>query len=355
MTAALGIAGVNTRPLMAASSPMLGSAGRWGSTLRPHVDRVVTPAPAVGRARIADRGTERAWQRACFLLDYTYLVCPDRKTKAMRYRPGFAELCAPETRKRPLYLDSAAFREFTGNAPRWSGHERYCEAIDLTRPDGAMAKDVVGNQPASLAGYERMCADGYRDVAIPVWQVMPEWDPCETAEQNARHAARQLILTTYCDRAPLVAVGGLNQSPVRRGERHRYLEVLCKAFPQTQFWGLGQANPAVVNGLGMAGLLDRVWVDGSWWIHDARAEQLAVLEGGLVKTIKLTNTGAQSFFPLLTLMTSNLTSLLSAYAGLWTFPAPAEVPTNLDDPEARLELRRRLGVVQLDMFSGGIA
>jgi hypothetical protein len=352
MTAFLGIAGVNTRPLMVASnpSPKLAIAGNWGSTLRPHVERVVTPTPSLSRSRVADRAGASTWDHACYLLDYCYLCCPDRVTKAMRYRPGFAELCAPETRKLPLYLDSAAFREFMGTAPRWSGYERYCEAIDLTRPDGAMAKDVVGNQPASLAGYERMCADGYRDVAIPVWQVMPEWISALSVEDNARHAARDPILRAYCDRSPLVAVGGLNQSPVRRGERHRYLEVLCRAFPETQFWGLGQANPAVVNGLGMAGLLDRVWVDGSWWIHDARAEQLAVLEDGLVKTIKLTRTGAQSFFPLLTLMTSNLTSLLGAYAGLWTFPAPAEVPTNLDDPEARLELRRRIDLVQLDLF-----
>jgi hypothetical protein len=355
VTASLGIAGVNTRPLMHASAPSrpkLAIAGNWGSTLRPHVDRVVTPVPALHRARVADRAGAIAWERACYLLDYTYLVCPDRETKVMRYRPGFGALCAPETRKLPLYLDSAAFREFMRTAPRWSGYERYCEAIDLTRPDGAMAKDVVGNQAASLAGYERMCTDGYREVAIPVWQVMPEWIECLSVEQNARHATRDPILRAYCARASLVAVGGLNQSPVRRGERHRYLEVLCQAFPDTQFWGLGQANPAVVNGLGMAGLLDRVSVDGSWWIHDARAEVLAVLEDGLVKTIKLTRTGAQSFFPLLHLMTSNLTSLLSAYAGLWTFPAPERVPTNLDDPEARLELRNRLGLLQLPLDFG---
>src|SRR5262249_43004089 len=35
--AVLGIAGVNTRPLHAAT---LGIAGNWGSTLRPHLDRV---------------------------------------------------------------------------------------------------------------------------------------------------------------------------------------------------------------------------------------------------------------------------------------------------------------------------
>ena len=67
-----------------------------------------------------------------------------------------------------------------------------------------------------------------------------------------------------------------------------------------------------------------------------------MLEDGLLKTIRLTRTGARSFFPLLELMACNLRSLLSAYAGLWTFPGPARVPTDMEDLDARLELRRRL-------------
>jgi hypothetical protein len=269
----------------------------------------------------------------------------------MRYRPGFADLCAPAARRLPVFLDSAAYREFTGGAPSWSSYARYCETIDLVHPDGAMAKDVVGDQAGSRRGYERMCADGYRDVTIPVWQIMPAWSQGLSVDENAHLATRDPALRFYCDRAPLVAIGGLNQSPCRRGERHRYLQVLCETFPDTQFWGLGQANPVVVNGLGCAGLLDRVWVDGSWWIHDARAEVLAVLEDGLIKSIRLTRTGARSFFPLLDLMSCNLRSLLSAYAGLWTFPGPAQVPTDMEDLDARLELRRRLDLVQLDLFS----
>jgi hypothetical protein len=214
-----------------------------------------------------------------------------------------------------------------------------------------MAKDVVGDQDASRAGYERMCADGFRDITIPVWQAMPAWTNGLSVEANARLAARDPVLRMYCDRAPLVAIGGLNQSPCRRSDRHRYLEVLCRSFGATHFWALGQANPVVVNGLGCAGLLDRVWVDGSWWLHDARAEVLAVLEDGLIKTIRLTRTGARSFFPLLDLMSCNLRSLLAAYAGLWTFPGPPQVPTDLDDLDARLELRRRLSGVQLDLFA----
>ena len=113
-----------------------------------------------------------------------------------------------------------------------------------------------------------------------------------------------------------MAVGGLNQRPRPGAGRHRYIEVLCRTFPDNQVWALGQASPVVVNGLCCAGLLDRVWVDGSRWLHDARAEVLAVLEDGLVKTIRPTHTGARSFFPLLDLMRCNLRSLLAAYAGL---------------------------------------
>ncbi len=56
--------------------------------------------------------------------------------------------------------------------------------------------------------------------------------------------------------------------------------MLCRAFPDTRFWRLGQANSVVVNGLGCAGLPDRVCVDGRWRVHDARAEVLVVLEDG---------------------------------------------------------------------------
>ena len=107
----------------------------------------------------------------------------------------------------------------------------------------------------------------------------------------------------------------------------------------------------VVNGLGQLGLLDRVSSDGAWWIHHARTEQFAVVQDGLLKSVRLTHTGASSFFTLLELMAANLRSLLSAYAGLWTFPAPAEVPTDMRDPDVCLELRRRLGPAQLELFA----
>jgi hypothetical protein len=150
----VGIAGVNTRPLMRAADPMVGIAGNWGSTLRPHITRLTETGSSISKARIGDQAALCASDRACYLLDYTYLACPDRLSRRMRYRPGFADLCTSTSRRLPLFLDSAAYREFTGTAPSRSSYSRYCETIDLVHPDGAMAKDVVGDQAASRRGYE---------------------------------------------------------------------------------------------------------------------------------------------------------------------------------------------------------
>ncbi|MDQ6672171.1 MAG: hypothetical protein M3069_15745 [Chloroflexota bacterium] len=346
--ASVGIAGVNTHPLHAAT---LGIAGNWGSTLRPHLQHITSRSPLALSSRLGDQAARVCWSHACYLLDYTYVTCPDRSTQSLRYRSGFARMCAPETRTLPVYLDSAAYREAAGTAPRWSNYDRYCAAIDLIRPDGAMAMDVLDNQDASRGGYDRLCRDGYADVVIPVWQARPAWDPTCNAADNARLATHDPTLRFYVDRASVVAVGGLVHGPCPRAMRHLYLAELVRAFPDTHFWALGQASAMVVNGLGQLGILDRVSCDGSWWIHHARTEQFAVVQDGLLKSLRLTHTGASSFFTLPELMAANLRSLLSAYAGLWVFPAPADVPTDLRDPEVRLELRRRLAAVQLDLFA----
>jgi hypothetical protein len=259
-------------------------------------------------------------------------------------------MCAPGSRKLPLYLDSGAYRESAKTAPAWSSYARYCQAIDLIQPDGAMARDVLDDQEQSIEGYKRLCTDGYERTVIPVWQARPGWDPTCDAVTNGRLATRDGALRMYVGRSPLVAIGGLVRGPCPRASRHLYLAELTAGFPDTRFWALGQASSTVVNGLGQLGLLDRISTDGAWWIHHARTEQFAVVQDGLLKSLRLTHTGARSFFTLLELMAANLRSLLSAYAGLWTFPAPAEVPTDVTDPEVRLELRRRLGPVQLELF-----
>jgi hypothetical protein len=101
------------------------------------------------------------------------VTCPDRARGSLRYRSGFAQFCSHESRRLPLYLDSAAYRSAVGTAPPWRSYRRYCEAIDLIKPDGAMAWDRLHDQSASARGYERLCRDAYADVVIPVWQAGP--------------------------------------------------------------------------------------------------------------------------------------------------------------------------------------
>jgi len=103
----------------------------------------------------------------------------------------------------------------------------------------------------------------------------------------------------------VVAIGGLVRGPCPRAGRHLYLAELVRTFPDTHFWALGQASAMVVNGLGQLGLLDRISTDGSWWIHHARTEQFAVVQNGLLNSVRLTHTGASSFFTLVELMAAN--------------------------------------------------
>ena len=57
--AALGIAGVNTRPLQGAA---LGIAGNWGSTLRRQLAQMTAPAPS-NRSNLGDRASREAGAR----------------------------------------------------------------------------------------------------------------------------------------------------------------------------------------------------------------------------------------------------------------------------------------------------
>jgi len=342
----LGIAGVNTRPLAAAA---LGIAGHWGSTLRPHVAELLRAPRALAPRRLGDIVAREGHRRACFLLDYTFVACPERRTKRMRYRSGREGLLTPTTRPLPLYLDSGAYRLARGTTERWASYQRYCEAIDLMQPTGAMAYDVVGDQEASRAGYERMLRDGYADVVIPVWQAGPSWVRGFPAATNGAIAARDPLLRAYCDRAPLVAIGGLAMGPCPRTQRAAYLGQLYRAFPQAHFWALGQASASVLDQLHSAGMLDRIWCDGTWWVHSACTEVLAYVENGHLRVLDLSKKNAHLPLTLVELMKCNLHALLAAYMGLSTFPAPSPVPLAVEDPEACAELKRRIAPLQLDL------
>jgi hypothetical protein len=91
-------------------------------------------------------------------------------------------------------------------------------AIDLIRPDGAMARDVLDNQNASREGYDRHCRDGYRDVVIPVWQARPAWDPSCDAADYGRLAAHDPALRAYVESGllrPTTARAGWSHAPGR--------------------------------------------------------------------------------------------------------------------------------------------
>jgi hypothetical protein len=77
----IGIAGVNTRPLHAAT---LGIARNWGSTLRPHLNQFARSDTAPVGLRFGDQAASLCWSRASHLLDYTYLTCPNRSTDSLR-------------------------------------------------------------------------------------------------------------------------------------------------------------------------------------------------------------------------------------------------------------------------------
>lgn len=89
-SAAVGIAGVNTRPLMRAADPMVGIAGNWDSTLRPHVVRLTEPGASISKSRIGDQAALHAPKRACYFLDYTYLTVGC-------YTSGHSQSCVPLT------------------------------------------------------------------------------------------------------------------------------------------------------------------------------------------------------------------------------------------------------------------
>ena len=90
----------------------------------PAVPPTPSRGPPVG-TRIGDQAASSCWARGSYLLDYTYVTCPNRETGSLRYRAGFRTMCAPDNRKLPLYLDSGAYHESAKTAPTWSSYTRY--------------------------------------------------------------------------------------------------------------------------------------------------------------------------------------------------------------------------------------
>lgn len=340
----VGVAGIDSPRIH--SKTVVGIAGNPGTPMRP-LFRSVSDRPAVKAASLGDTVQATAWSRAVYLSDWTYLVCPDRQG-GLRWRRGFEELFSRENRRLALYLDSGSFRIFTGTAPAWATFDNYLAAIRLIQPDAVMAFDVVGDQAAGARNCALMLLAGLGCPVIPVWQIGPTYDRRLSARDNARRALKDPMLQYYAARSPMLALGGMVQGSCPREERHLYLDELCRHLPAHRLWALGQASHVVVNGLGQYGRLDQVSVDGSWWIHHARCESIAVMEKGLLRAVRLEGTGMRSFFTLAEMMLCNLRSVLGAYSGAWEFPAPAPEAAALPgDTEAARALKAALAPEQL--------
>jgi hypothetical protein len=107
-------------------------------------------------------------------------------------------------------------------------------------------------------------------------------------------------------------------------------------------------------------MLDQVFCDGSWYLRDAAAERMAIVEKGLITMIsletrpgeRLENGRRESFFTFSELMAANLRSLLSAYAGLIKWPNiewPSDLPLSPLPLERAKELQAHYQAAQLEL------
>jgi hypothetical protein len=342
--------------------------------------------------RLGDTAARTAWQRGVWFASFEYIT--KLVGGRIAWKRGREVLFGRQFREIPLFLDSAGYRrEIARTAPRWTHNfHNYPAAIELVRPDGYAWFDYPNDRRRTLeTGREMMRIFSGDERMWPVFSVRWPWHdrahldlgalpagwsssdlsyliPLNSTQRQFKPAtrdrwARQAIANAMVtaqdpdfrwmvDAFGQVMIGGMVRGPCNRLARHLYAATLCRIFPGVQFWLLGQANFAVVNGLGRLGLLDRVWVDGTWWIKDSTAERFAVVRDGLITMMHVSpeqERRAQTFFSLPEMMAANLRSLLSAYRALWTWPPPEPLPVDLMDIDQVQELKSRLKATQLEL------
>lgn len=435
-TAAVGIAGTNTRQIVRAGEQAsvgvaglddsglnavgrMGIAGNPNGAARVEMGGYLPDAAALpGRDRelagitpnsdrLGDRAARSGWQRGVWFADFTYISTPFEATGNGGYahagkvgwRSGREIVFGRHYRSLPLFIDSCGYRrELTGTAPQWAmSFDTYPQAIELLDPDGYAAWDYPTDRVRSLAALHELGRLFPEDSRLwPVFSIrwtwndrahlsfsrLPGWSSrslaalipqtrtqrhftADTRELWARQAiANALTMAAdpdFCwmvETFGKVMIGGMVDCACNRAARHLFAAVLAELFPGVQFWLLGQANFATINGLGMMGLLDRIWTDGTWWIKDATCERFAFVEDGLItmhsfetqqRRGEKRHKRRETFFTLTEMMAANLRSLLAAYQGLWSWPPPEPLPLDLLDMEQARELKRRYQAAQLEL------
>jgi len=384
----------HTAPLSLTCGARLAIAGGNTHSIIGAVHDEVTGRTALS-GRLGDRASAMRGEKTVWLADWTYVVVPDGAHPGhVRYRSGFAAHYAPETRRIPLVFDSAAFRaEITGMAPVWARkRELYYAAIEKVAPNAFAAPDAPYNFVENRrrldevsAAFPQYVADGrlwpvFPSAALATdgltvnraslpedWRRLPslgaliplnETQRAFSLQQREAWAYQAIAFGQAITGHPefrrmavggRVMIGGMVKGSVPRIARHLALAIVCLAYPDTQIWGLGQANWASTNGLGVLGMLDRVWLDSTWWLLDSAADRFAAVKRGLITMIRvgsgLDANGdplSESFATRLELMKINLRALHAAYGGLWRFPALRIEDVNLANPAERAQLKYAL-------------
>lgn len=298
--AGVGIAGANRQKIVRG-----GELAAWGAVQDAKEHNASLRGVTRTSTRTGDRAAQTAWRRGCWFSDFTFVV---KSRPSISWREGRQVVFGRENRTLPFLLDSCGFRrEISRTAPAW-GHEfdNYNHAIDITEPDGFASWDYPQDRALSMEYLRRMEVIYPNDERLwPVFSLRWTWDdnaylpfsrlpvwagtslgsliPVNKTQRNLRAEVREKIarqaianaiqvahdpdFRKMVERHGRVMIGGMVSGPCPRPARHVFFATLCKLYPEAQFWGLGQANFMVVNGLGMLGLLGQVWVDGSWWIN----------------------------------------------------------------------------------------
>ena len=380
-----------------------------GFVRRSGMDKALVPPAAGTHLRVGDDMAERGIAPVAFFVDFPNAT--RQQGRDVVWQNGRESLFGRAERSRDVFLDSAGFsRVISGNAPKWAHQQSaYHAAVDLVDPDHYVAFDF----PGASADAKRKTFD-YLDETVrvfpadgspsarrklwPVWSPRWTWDDQAVAQFNrlpkfaavpladyvpqtpngrvfkpeqteswARAAIANAIITSadpdfkrLCSQFGRVAIGGLVHGPIRRNVRHLYAAVLAELIPEVQFWLLGQASNVVINGLSRLDLLDRVGADGTWYLHQARCEELPFLDSaGMIGTLKvgqgLATNGVplvQSLFSLSELMVANIRALTACYMGLVNWPTPLKLPVDARDAAALLALRDtyRVAGEQLALF-----